>query len=46
MAITPPMQRKGNSIVDTNVSMSDAEHPTQKKSKYKLNIIFFLKINL
>ena len=36
-------ERKGNSIVDTNVSLSDAEHPTQKESKHKLYILFFLK---
>ena len=34
---------KDNIIVDTNVSMSDAEHPTQKESKHKLYILFFLK---
>ena len=34
-------ERKIKNTVDTNVSMSDAEHPTQKKIDYKAVIIFF-----
>lgn len=34
-------KRKGKSIVDTNVSMSDAPHPTQDKIDYKALINFF-----
>ena len=34
-------KRKENSIVDTNVSMSDAEHPTQERIDYKALINFF-----
>lgn len=50
MAITPSMQRKGKerkeekrkgkSIRDTNVSLSDAEHPTQKNPITKMYIFF------
>ena len=34
-------EKKGNSIVDTNVSKSDAEHPTQERIDYKALINFF-----
>ena len=34
-------ERKGKSIVDTNVSMSDAEHPTRERVGYKC-LLFFL----
>ncbi len=34
-------ERKEKSIVDTNVSMSDAEHPTQERIDYKALIDFF-----
>ncbi len=34
-------ERKEKSIVDTNVSMSDASHPTQEKIDYKALISFF-----
>ena len=36
-------KRKEKSIVDTNVSMSDAEHPTQERIDYKAIIIFLMK---
>lgn len=34
-------ERKGKSIEDTNVSMSDAEHPTQDRIDYRALIDFF-----
>lgn len=34
-------ESKVKSIVDTNVSMEDAEHPTQERIDYNMFIIFF-----
>ena len=34
-------EKKGNSIIDTNVSKSDAKHPTQERIDYKALINFF-----